>query len=580
MTNLNASQFQKQDVMRTLTVGFQPYMPFSQQYAMSLRQQGEPGYFELTPKPIYGDSMLPTTGKGKNYSFRTRMETYMGEGEGNLAYMSRNTTGSGDRATQVANAPPQDTGHETIKAAQKLHSIFRTMGPHQAFKFQDPGERALGAFTANMDKVMNKGKSTQQAAVDRGVKRGGVFWGNDFDIKLEQTSNEFRGFLSSIVGKEEMENVESMEMTRAEGSSATRKMLSMSQKELGTTEPKQARMNFKKHVDSKLNIMNKAIKDAVKDMWKLAKTDPQILEQYEKDRLSKFGASPALAARSLIKTNADSLLNTTIRDFLGKTTRSTMIAQIKGSTGPARHLYQVKLGRRMLGFALISAKNIPYKTISYPRLEVAPKVFVVETTEGANNLINAYGDYLKTHEGQNAKLVDATIAKADSYANDIAVLTEDRVGHMWHSSSVGAAEMVMDSTGLTVGDTVQSNITLTPMAIAENIRQQMIKHFTKGGASRKFKQWYDSLLAKSNLLTKSWYSGMPLEGKHGGSFSKEWTYGDNKGNPNKRYLGVWSKANQDTWKNDVGKNVSIAPFIISRRKGVAAFRKGGDYGSS
>ena len=574
MVNLNATQFQKQDVLRTVTVGFQPYMPFSQQYAMSLRQQGEPGYFEISPQPLSGNPMLPTTGKGKEYSFETRMRTYMGKGEGGLAHMSRYH--SPDRATQVANSPPQGAGSASTIAGRQLSKMFESKMDLKGFKFTDVGEQALGTFSESMDKEMGGDDRTSSQYVNRGVKRSAKFWGNDFDIKLEQTDPVFREFLEHTIGKEEMEGVHSLEMTRAKGNSTTNKLLSMSQKELGTNDAKQGRINFKKHVDSKLAIMNTKIKDAVIEMAKSTKS----LEKYEAYRVNKVGGSSALAARGLIMTNAKDIVATTIRDFLGKTTRSNMIAQIEGSTEPAKHLYQVRLGKRMLGFALISAKSIRLDDkISYPKLEVAPKVMVIETLEGANHLINAYGDFLIEQKSVDVELVSSQIAKANDYANNIAVLTEDRVAHMYHSASVSAAEMVRDNTGLTVGDTVQSNIRLLPMDIAENLRQQMILHFTKGGASRKFAQWYNRLFDKSNILTKAWYSSIGMVGKRGGSFSEEWTYGDDKGNPNKRFLGVWSKASQDTWKNDVGRNVSLSPFIISRRKGVAAFRTGGEFGN-
>ena len=265
MVNLNATQFQKQDVLRTVTVGFQPYMPFSQQYAMSLRQQGEPGYFEISPQPLSGNPMLPTTGKGKEYSFETRMRTYMGKGEGGLAHMSRYH--SPDRATQVANSPPQGAGSASTIAGRQLSKMFESKMDLKGFKFTDVGEQALGTFSESMDKEMGGDDRTSSQYVNRGVKRSAKFWGNDFDIKLEQTDT---------IGKKEMEGVHSLEMTRAKGNSTTNKLLSMSQKELGTNDAKQGRINFKKHVDSKLSIMNTKIKDAVIDMAKSTKS----LEKY------------------------------------------------------------------------------------------------------------------------------------------------------------------------------------------------------------------------------------------------------------------------------------------------------------
>jgi hypothetical protein len=326
--------------------------------------------------------------------------------------------------------------------------------------------------------------------------------------------------------------------------------------------------------------MNDTIKDTVLNM---NKEERKLYEQTEATMLGR-GAGGAgsgmLAARALVTAGSDVLLNRTLRDFIGKVSRGTLINELNGLTGLAKHLYQIRLGRKMLGFAMISAKPITVGDVTYPRFEPEPHIIVMEVGSGPNQLVNAYGEWVVEAKGVDSKVMSEYITEAESFASSLAILTQDRVDHMYESSTVNAAQMVIDSTGIAVGENIESNIRLMPMDIAENIRQQMILHFTKGGASKKFAQWYQRLLDKSNLLTKSWYNSISMVGKRGGSFSEEWTYGDDKGNPNKRFLGVWSKASQDTWKNDVGRNVSISPFIISRRKGVAAFRTGGDYGKS
>jgi len=577
-----ASQFQKQDVLRTLTVGFQPYMPFSQQYAMSLRPEAEPGYFELTPQPLSGEPMLPTTGKGKEYSYETRMKAYMGDGEEGLAHMSKYH--SPDRATQVANAPPQGVGTASIDAGRRLSQIFNIkkgmggLGATPKDMGRDVGELTLGTLTARLDKELKL--TPKQKELDRGIQRGGKFWGNDFDLKLEQTGGTFREFLNATIGKKEMEGVHSVEMTRAAGNSTTSKLLSMNAKEMNARSEKGPEQKFKAHVKEKLTTINKEIKEVV---TRAAYSDLGAREEYDrtygKVSGTAGGGSGMLAARALVTAGSDVLLNRTIRDFIGKVSRSTLINELNGVTGLAKHLYQVRLGAKMLGFAVISAKPRTVGDLTYPRFEPEPHIVVMEVGSGPNQLVNALGEWAVANKGVDAEIMSEMIASSESYASSLAVLTEDRLAHKSHVAMVYAAEMVMDSVGLTVGDKVQSNIRLTPMDIAENIRQQMILHFTKGGASKNFQRWYSRLFNKSNTLTKAWYNSIGMVGVRGGSFSEEWTYGDNKGNPNKRFLGVWSKASQDTWKNDVGRNVSISPFIISRRKGVAAFRTGGDYGN-
>ncbi len=74
----------------------------------------------------------------------------------------------------------------------------------KGFKFTDVGEQALGTFSQSMDKEMGGDDRTSSQYVNRGVKRSAKFWGNDFDIKLEQTDPVFREFLGHTIGKEEM----------------------------------------------------------------------------------------------------------------------------------------------------------------------------------------------------------------------------------------------------------------------------------------------------------------------------------------------------------------------------------------
>tara|TARA_R110002012_G_scaffold97716_3_gene234631 strand:- start:366 stop:2105 length:1740 start_codon:yes stop_codon:yes gene_type:complete len=571
-----ATQFMKQDVLRTLTIGFQPYMPFSQQYAMSLRPKGEPGYFELSPEPLVGPGNSSATGRGRAYSFAERMKTYMGEGQGRLAKMSQYY--EEDRATQVANSPPQGMTN-ALKRAQELSGVWSSILESNDLQTRDLGELTLGEFTQAMDNTMR----TSSEFVNRGIQRGGKFWGNDFDIKLEQTTPEFREFLEKTIGVREMRDVKSLEMTRASGSSSASKILSMSKKELSAEKMKGKTDNakFKSHVTSQLATMNDRIKSAVKAMVEAGGNE--TFDHYSKS-LGKgpYGVTgkqnQLLSTRALITAGSDDIIDRTIRDFIGKTTRSSMIQGIDAATGPAQHLYQVRLGNDKLGFALLSAKAKMYKKQPYPHLQAAPKVIVLETNAGANQLVNAFGDWLKTRVGADSVHIDAQLVKAENHASSQAVLTQDRVALVGHTAAVDAAEMVGSAIGLGVGDKVLSNVTLVPMDIAENIRRQMIDHFTKGGASKKFQQWYRKLMEDSNELTKAWFNNVPKSTRKGGkTFSEEWVFGDNKGNPNKRFLGVWSEQSQDTWKNDVGRNVSISPFIISRRKGVAAFRKGGDF---
>jgi len=79
------------------------------------------------------------------------------------------------------------------------------------------------------------------------------------------------------------------------------------------------------------------------------------------------------------------------------------------------------------------------------------------------------------------------------------------------------------------------------------------------------------MMAAANDLTKSWYRGSSkVTGVRGKPISEEWlamSSGWNKGDDfKKKYIGVWSSVNENSWKDGVGKNFTISPFMESRRQ--------------
>jgi len=92
-------QFQHQDIFRTITVAFQPYIPFSQAYRMKLMGgdtmlankmtagRGTAGYFHWAPEDEPSETNLGEMGK---YPWFVRRMAYGGQGMGRLAAMSVN----------------------------------------------------------------------------------------------------------------------------------------------------------------------------------------------------------------------------------------------------------------------------------------------------------------------------------------------------------------------------------------------------------------------------------------------------------------------------------------------------------
>ena len=564
--------------MRTLTVGYQPYLPFSQQYAMQYLSRG-PGYFDLTPQEL--NKQDSTTGRGNQYLFKDRMKTYMGQGEGHLASMSKWYGEGNSRAEQSVNTAPQEAGSATTNRGKQLANMYS--GKFAGAAGGDMGELAVANLSKMLDKELDikQKPSSWQGKVDGRYKEGGKFYGSDFDIKLEATSQTWRDFISGKVGQKTMRNVHSLEITNSR-----KKSLGMSPRQMKEAKGKTDTEKFANHLNARFKLYNQRIKDGIKGMTSAGKGEVTRMKgKTGSDTLAtrglfltqKYFKDPA-TGRTIVGMEFEAMLHRDMREFLGRVARSEAIDVGNKATAPSQYLYQVKLPKG-IGFALISSE--PSKTavngVHYPILKVAG-VPVVDIENGTD-ITHAYAEYMVERAGGSVDLYMNYLTQAEDYASGQSILTEDRLSHKAHVAEVSAAAMAHDNITLNVGDSILSNVRLLPFDIAENLRKQILAHFTKGKVSQRFAEWYKGLMHDSNRLTKAWAKQVPDSlYRKGTKFSKEWTFGDDKGNPNKRFLGVWGKQSENTWKGDVGRNVSIAPFVISRRKGVAAFRTGGEFG--
>ena len=94
------TQFKHQDIFRTITIAFQPYLPFTQAYTMKLMGgaamlgakmaggRGHEGYFHWAPTGEPG--AVNTRENVGNYPWMIRRESYGGDGMGRLTAMSVN----------------------------------------------------------------------------------------------------------------------------------------------------------------------------------------------------------------------------------------------------------------------------------------------------------------------------------------------------------------------------------------------------------------------------------------------------------------------------------------------------------
>ena len=101
---LHNRQFAKQEVLRTITLGLSPFIPFSQKYALDIKANRE--NFEMLPTPDDPDAL-----RGAPSSWGERKQAYLKQ--------------PGQSPAEIMSSAPKPKSRET---AEKLKLLFANMG--------------------------------------------------------------------------------------------------------------------------------------------------------------------------------------------------------------------------------------------------------------------------------------------------------------------------------------------------------------------------------------------------------------------------------------------------------------------
>ena len=595
MTNeyVNAEPFYKQEILRNVAIGYTPYMPFTQKYRLRMDSDfvgRGTGYMAYGPHDA-GDAGAAATG----YNRDVRRNVYKGLGEDRLAHMSKyyGTQGRWGIAQQIA---PQESAARAGKGAMDFKNILRNAfkGGYKVDEFIGQplpstvvDELGLANLTRMLDAELVAQKRTPKDIYEREVNRKlqkGAGWSSQgFDLHLENHRG-MAHFLSSQLDNFDA-TVRSMEVTRARKSRAADKGIMNITKSIPSGQEKKALKSHLGGVTTKLNTM---IRDFA------AKMTPKQEEKFKSD----FGKTGAFGA---LRTNIDStlrgngILNTekhnsigqlaykqeewkALKQFLDRARRNEAMTTELGLTKrTVGHVYQNTMPNGWIGLAIIRAgtQNNPKGGNKIPKF-IAPQIGDVMALEGgtrgtlagALELWGAATGIDVAGEGTTSML---GTAYTDAYGQ--AILGAGRSELINEEAMTGARWNVESSLyDLRVGG-INSTVSLVPTEIAKNLYDQIMKNLHKGGGKPAMQRWFQRLITNANDLSKSWYDRMPNGLR--ASMSEEFQFGDNEGNPNKHFLGVWNQGGVGAWDGDVGQNISMAPFIIARRQKVANWRDGG-----
>ena len=215
---LHNRQFAQQEVLRTITLGLAPFIPFQQQYALEIKANRE--NFEMLPTPDDPDAL-----RGSPSSWGDRKQAYLKQ--------------PGQSPAEIMSNAPEAKSRET---AEKLKLLFANMGKTPtANKFEESvvGEMLSTLGEQQIAMKLDELGTSLQKGIDSSELMRNPTGGQGFD---RQMTDELRTVLSKAMGGKDMSNVVAVEETEAKVSKEI-------QKGLKGLEPKEAIAQFQKNVE-------------------------------------------------------------------------------------------------------------------------------------------------------------------------------------------------------------------------------------------------------------------------------------------------------------------------------------------
>lgn len=550
--------FGEQDVFRTVSIAFQPYLPFTQAYAMQLKDTNasvagasNTGYFDLHPE----DNASLGDNERSGYPYSLRRQIYQGAGEGRTAIMS-SMMNREDNVVNTAESLDKNSASDIMGSslAQLLDTESAALtAPAVSGRYRDEIEiKMLDFINEFTDMDMANPRDLPSDALSRDTHNTGR--SKDFDLYLEN-NDTFKQYVQSIL-PEKIHDIRSAEVSRENGVGASKKIIA--NVENLSTDTTRATDQWRTHIRTEVDRWNaRIVTDWQANQYPEGTGDPSAA-QYE-------------VAKRMFDSDAAGSDNYDLRQFINRVGRSRGMAQ-SASYGmePIRHVYQVTLSPNAIGFTTF----YPTAVNGIPQIGFDDNnVQVVEAVDG--NVISSLSSWMQSQAMSDSILMDHLGSLMHSEATSTAVSRLDRVER---AGDYKAAQLALDfenKVQLTIkGTGGQMHLTITE--IAANLRTQLDQFYNNAQTQANFAVWYEALMEKSNDLSKDWYNAVGNGPKNKTSLSEEWQFGDDKGNPRKHFLGVWNKESEDAWKGtgsgQVGYNFSISPLVTSRREGTASFR--------
>ena len=588
-------QFRVQNWFRNITIGFQPFVPFSQAYRMTLQNEivmsqsrGTTGYMHYAPKEqeteeedLHTLSRYPWNEPGG------RLDAFRGQGAGRLAAMSNKPFNRLERSLDVAaglggQVEMKKLGDDFTKILDSFGSSYDdvTFQKLSSREHQEIMLRMVETFAEEVSltpqsKFTDRSGMLGQMDPRNEVRKKGV--GSEFDIYLEQ-ARSFGDYLEDEMSEFEGEitiaglDALNLEISRAAARADGKKIFT--QFDTSNIHNDDLKEAWTAHLDDIVLQMNYDLLDRWDSIQGQSAASPYDDDLETKYRLLRNTYHTPKAARAHGLSGIEQEWHAEMREILKRMISNAAFTALRSTFPTTTHLWSAPLSNNTAGLTWFYPSSVasgPY--VGAPQIGWEEShVYTISSIGG--DIVMGYVDWMKKQGHINPIQAANVTARAAIEAANVSVATLNRIS-MLESQIFNNPDALNINPELSV-----SMSTLRSSQIAEELGRQLSEYYESGEMKANLRQWYEELMLESDRITNVWKAAMSQISNTMGSSNlhREYIIGDELGNPRKHYLGVWGDIMEPTWKGvgegskgDIGHNLSIAPFITSRRRGVSRY---------
>ena len=575
------SQFKHQNVFRTISLGFQPFFPETQKYKMQLDTEtfdpsAQQGYWKLGPVP------WPSEADTRKIPWAIRQKSYDAQAPPG-ALETLNTYSRKDMALRAASQI--DLGLESSKLAGELSQLIKgslnNSNLARKWEISDTNELELTILGRDLEKVLLYGeiksadprsiRKTMSDSLNEVIPLGG----QGMDLYFDEHLGLREGMKSVLKSSKQVSKSLGMEVSTAKAGTK-RLSTGMNFKNL-----QDANEKFREHTEKEIALLNKELEKKMLDIY----TKGPLQNTLDKSK-KEVEMMTTRTLREEFSAGQQHTMSSFARRLLSRH-HEVVAHQIVKYSAKDRFIEQVNLSGDYIGIVVLRGfmdyEKDPqiekYLDVSYAVPQFTVEMARVVTGKSLSSVLFEWG--VQSLQDVSKVSFLRTMDDIQQEAMDQASATPGRIE--WLNRVKSAEFEISDIYGLSLAigkaNARPGEMGLTTTGIAKGLELKIRTVLSGAETKSRFAHFYNKMMNASNKLSTQWKSAVPVGLVHNASISKEWIFGDGEGNPHKKYLGIWGPTGRvgaayDNWKDSErveGENVSISPWLVSRRAGVASF---------